>query len=250
MSALHENNEWTQIYLLEGISRYSPTKQDEINEIIERVIPYVSHSNAGVALSVIKILIKLLDKVENPETIRSVCKKITDRKLDYLLENGIDHNYEDEYENELNEVNKKLEELKKIIDEKEKKINEEKKNIKKLKELILNNTSNINTIKELMNKTKLNIINDIKLNIPLQIKSEEKMMSIIFISIDEDIHYSIICKNTDIFSNIEKIFYDKYPEYKNTQSEFFINGNKVDRFKNIDDNKIKNSDIITFKPFK
>ena len=101
-----------------------------------------------------------------------------------------------------------------------------------------------------MSKTKLNIINDIKLNIPLQIKSEEKMMSIIFISIDEDIHYSIICKNTDIFSNIEKIFYDKYPEYKNIQGEFFINGNKIDRLKNINDNKIKNSDIITFKPFK
>ena len=77
MNALHENNEWTQIYLLEGISRYSPTKQDEINEMIERIIPCVSHSNAGVVLSVIKILIKLLDLVENPETIRSVCKKIT-----------------------------------------------------------------------------------------------------------------------------------------------------------------------------
>ena len=77
MSALHENNEWTQIYLLEGISRYSPTKQDEINEMIERIIPCVSHSNAGVVLSVIKILIKLLDLVENPETIRNVCKKIT-----------------------------------------------------------------------------------------------------------------------------------------------------------------------------
>ena len=57
-------------------------------------------------------------------------------------------------------------------------------------------------------------------------------------------------KFTDIFSNIEKKFYDKYPEYKNTQSEFFVNGNKIDRFKNIDDNKIKNSDIIEFKPFK
>jgi len=33
--------------------------------------------NAGVVLSVIKILIKLLDLVENPETIRTVCKKIT-----------------------------------------------------------------------------------------------------------------------------------------------------------------------------
>ena len=77
MNALHENNEWTQIYLLEGISRYNPTKQDEINEMIERIIPCVSHSNAGVVLSVIKILIKLLDSVENPETIRTVCKKIT-----------------------------------------------------------------------------------------------------------------------------------------------------------------------------
>ena len=77
MSALHENNEWTQIYLLEGISKYNPKKQDEINEIIERVLPCVSHSNSGVVLSVIKILVKLLDLVENPETIRSVCKKIT-----------------------------------------------------------------------------------------------------------------------------------------------------------------------------
>ena len=77
MNALHENNEWTQIYLLEGISRYNPTKQEEINEMIERIIPCVSHSNAGVVLSVIKILIKLLDSVENPETIRTVCKKIT-----------------------------------------------------------------------------------------------------------------------------------------------------------------------------
>ena len=77
MSALHENNEGTQIYLLEGISRYSPKKQDEINEIIERVLPCVSHSNSGVVLSSIKILIKLLDLVENPETIRGVCKKIT-----------------------------------------------------------------------------------------------------------------------------------------------------------------------------
>jgi len=77
MGALHENNEWTQIYLLEGISRYNPKKQEEINEIIERVLPSVSHGNSGVVLSVIKILIKLLDLVENPEIIRTVCKKIT-----------------------------------------------------------------------------------------------------------------------------------------------------------------------------
>ena len=101
-----------------------------------------------------------------------------------------------------------------------------------------------------MKKIKLNIINDIKLNIPIEIKKGEKMMNVIFISIDENIYYSIICKNTDIFSNIEDKFYDRYPEYKNAQSEFFVNGNKIDRLKNIDDNKIKNTDIITFEPFK
>lgn len=77
MTALVENNEWSQIYLLEGISRYNPQKQDEVQEVIERVLPFVSHSNSGIVLAAVKVLIRLLDSVENPETIRSVCKKIT-----------------------------------------------------------------------------------------------------------------------------------------------------------------------------
>lgn len=77
MNALSENNEWCQIYMLEGISKYNPANNDEINEIIERVVPYVNHSNSGVSLTSIKILIKLLDLVQSPDTIRSVCKKIT-----------------------------------------------------------------------------------------------------------------------------------------------------------------------------
>jgi AP-1 complex subunit beta-1 len=77
LNALHENNEWSQINLLEGISKFNPATQDEIFEIIERVQPFVSHSNSGVVLTSIKVLIKLLDLVESPDTIRSVCKKIT-----------------------------------------------------------------------------------------------------------------------------------------------------------------------------
>ena len=75
-------------------------------------------------------------------------------------------------------------------------------------------------------------------------------MSLIFISIDEDIHYSVVCKNTDNFSIIKKKFYDKYPEYNNTKMDFIVNGNKIDIFKNLDDNKIKDNDIISFKLFK
>ena len=77
MNALFENNEWCQIYLLEGISKYNPLNNDEITEMIERVVPFVSHANSGVVLTAIKILIKLLDLVQSADTIRSVCKKIT-----------------------------------------------------------------------------------------------------------------------------------------------------------------------------
>ena len=72
-------------------------------------------------------------------------------------------------------------------------------------------------------------------------------MSVIFLSIDENIHYSIICKITDNYSNIEEIFYDKYPEYKNTKINFVINGEKINILKNIDYNEIKDSDIIIFE---
>ena len=154
------------------------------------------------------------------------------------------------YEKELNELKNKLKKIKIIIEEKEKKINNEKIKIIELKKSLLYNNSNINKIKESINIIKRNINNDIKLNIPIEIKSGEKMMSVIFISTDQNIHYSVICKNTDSFLSIEKLFYDKYPEYKNTKNDFFVNGKKVYRTLNLDKNKINNSDIIIFKPFK
>ena len=89
--------------------------------------------------------------------------------------------------------------------------------------------------------------NKIKSTISIEIKSDEKITSVIFNSLDENILYSIICKNTDNFKEIEKKFYEKYPEYKNTKNCFISNGKKIDSSKNLDENKIKNSDIITFK---
>lgn len=77
LNSLHENNEWCQVYLLEGISKYYPQNQEEITEIIDRTIPMLSHSNSGVVLTTVKILMKLLDIVQTPDTIRTVCKKIT-----------------------------------------------------------------------------------------------------------------------------------------------------------------------------
>jgi len=70
-------------------------------------------------------------------------------------------------------------------------------------------------------------------------------MSIIFISSNKNIISSFICKNTDIFKFLEDKFYENYSEYKGLDNIFIINGRKIDRNKALDENKIKNNDIIT-----
>ena len=85
-------------------------------------------------------------------------------------------------------------------------------------------------------------LNEIKLKIPFELNEEEKLMNIIFKSVEEDIIYPIICKNTDKFDKLEKLLYTEYPEYK--ESQFYFNGNKINKFKTLNDSKILNHDII------
>ena len=80
---------------------------------------------------------------------------------------------------------------------------------------------------------------------PFELNKGEKLMTINFESFDENIkNYSIICKNSDIFIDIEKKLYEDYNEYYNIKSYFTINGNKIHKFKSLDENKINNNDII------
>ena len=147
----------------------------------------------------------------------------------------------------MNELNEKIKEIENFIKERKKIINEEKRKIKELKNKKINN---IGELKELMNKLNKNEMNELKLNFSLFLKSDEKIISLIFISTDENIHYSLVCKNTENFSEIESLLYNKYPEYINLNKSFIVNGNKIDVTKNLIYNNIKNSDIITMKIIK
>jgi len=74
---------------------------------------------------------------------------------------------------------------------------------------------------------------------------EDKFLSIIFTSTDQVIHYSIVCKFEDYFSQIEQKLYKEYPEYKNSNNTFLCKGSLIQKDKSLKDNKIKNSDVIT-----
>ena len=113
-----------------------------------------------------------------------------------------------------------------------------------------NNNKNINDNKDeiisLLKKLEIkeNEIKQIKQNFPYELKSGEKLMPIIFTSIDQKIHYAFICKNTDKFNSIENLLYEVYPEYQETENYFTVNGIKIIKSKTMEQNNIKPSSII------
>ena len=109
----------------------------------------------------------------------------------------------------------------------------------------MKNKDTKNYIENILEKDKE--INELKSKlsrIPYNLSEGEKLMTVNFASIDQKINYSIICKNTDTFSNVEKKLYEEYPEYGETENFFIANSFKVYKHKTLDDNNIKNNDKI------
>lgn len=149
----------------------------------------------------------------------------------------------------LNNIIENLEEDKEnITDKYEISIKKLKNDIKKLKSEIteLKNVLN-DKIKEIQEYNfKLNNLqeNKEKKNI---IKQEEKIISVSFMTQgNQDItHHSMICKNSDLFIKLEERLYNDFPKYKNIETFFLVNTRRILRFQTLEENKIKNGDIIS-----
>jgi len=106
-------------------------------------------------------------------------------------------------------------------------------------------------IEIISNKTKTKITeleNEIKLfRTYYNFSPNEKLISIKFISTNQDIDFTIITKNSDEFSKIEKLLYDKYPKYKDSENYFLVNGNRINRHRTFEENKVRNNDVLTLE---
>ena len=71
------------------------------------------------------------------------------------------------------------------------------------------------------------------------------MMSINFISVDQNVHCSISCISNNTFAEVEEKLYKQFPEYRETNNQFLANGKEILRFKTINDNKIGNGFPVT-----
>ena len=85
---------------------------------------------------------------------------------------------------------------------------------------------------------------------PIELKQGEQLLTLNFSSIDQKLkNYSVICKNTDIFNNVEKKMYEDNREYYDSENYFTVNGKKIHKYKSLDENGIKNNDVIILNVF-
>ena len=83
-------------------------------------------------------------------------------------------------------------------------------------------------------------------NIITSIKQDEKILGVNFVSMGtNDIgHFNLVCKNVELFVRLEERLYAKFPQFKNYEKFFEVNGRRIKRFKTLDENKIESNDII------
>ena len=147
-------------------------------------------------------------------------------------------------ENELNEAKNKIikyeNDLKKQIDEDNtsKKILE-----KETKEFLIETIfKKDKEIQELKSK-----LSSLQITLKEKKEEQEKIITIIIISSDEKLQYSVICKTTDEFTKIENQLYENYPEYNEINNNFILKGKIINKNLTLEQNGIKNNDIIILK---
>ena len=110
--------------------------------------------------------------------------------------------------------------------------------IKKLEEMQIN-----------QDKLKFNKFNNsIKQNDFLlhEMKPSEQLLNVTFITSGTNglINYQLICKNTELFVRLEERFYNDFPQFKEYDLFFKNNNKKIKRFKTLEENNIKDKDVI------
>ena len=94
------------------------------------------------------------------------------------------------------------------------------------------------------NNINKNINNSKELIMPMV--EGENLMGVIFNSqgFQDICNWCLPCKNTNLFIRLEEILNNKFPELKKHETYFMINATRIKRFQTLEENNIKDNDII------
>ena len=76
---------------------------------------------------------------------------------------------------------------------------------------------------------------------------DEGFISVNFVSMGSQVinNFSVVCKQSWPFSEIEKQLYEEYPEFNNPQTFFMVNAKMVEKHKTLKENNIRKNSVIS-----
>jgi AP-2 complex subunit beta-1 len=70
-------SEWGQTYILEALMNYVPQDTSEAALLAERISPRLSHSNSSVVLTCTRVILYLMNYIDDKKVISSLCNKLS-----------------------------------------------------------------------------------------------------------------------------------------------------------------------------
>ena len=165
-------------------------------------------------------------EISNNNEIEKLKRELeTEKKKNKQLQdtiNQLKQNYNieiEKYKKDINKLVEKNKELEKLLEEKNKEIND-----------YIFKLSNSNNNEQL-----------------ISFKPGDKIIAVLFMTQgNQDIYnYTMPCKTSDLFVRLEERLYHDYPKYRNFETFFMVNARRIFRFKSLEENQIKNNDIIS-----
>ena len=165
-------------------------------------------------------------EISNNNEIEKLKRELeTEKKKNKQLQdtiNQLKQNYNieiEKYKKDINKLVEKNKELEKLLEEKNKEIND-----------YIFKLSNSNNNEQL-----------------ISFKPGDKIIAVLFMTQgNQDIfNYTMACKSSDLFVRLEERLYHDFPKYRNYETFFMVNARRILRFKTLEENGIKNNDIIS-----
>ena len=118
-----------------------------------------------------------------------------------------------------------------------------------LKEFFKRKLNDVTKIKNNYIKQKVLTIQKDNDNIDVIYPEEENidtnnLLTLIFQSGDQLLRCAIICKNTDVFNVIVNKIFERQPKFKENFNFFLCNGNRINEYKSLKENNIKDGNVI------
>ena len=177
-------------------------------------------------------------------------RKLKDENDKLKEENEEDRKKSEQLSEKVKDLEKELDDEKKRNEDLKKELEDAKNNAPKEKQIVEVKSTNENKEEFLQNLLlKDKEISELKKKLEncIILSEGEELISIIFIYEEQNVHYSIICKNVDSLNIAEQKLMDKFKEMKEEEYDYYLDNTRLKRTKSFKENKIDNGAIISIK---